>query len=77
MVSGNYLVLEFPQAKDTENTVTCSFEGGQETTLSTDDYKYTIKLNQKKPVTVKVSGKEEASVTLDISEIELEGKVGG
>ena len=77
MASGNYLVLEFPQAKDAENTVVCSFEGGQETKLSTDDYKYTMKLNQKKPVTVKVTGKEEASVTLDISEIELESKIGG
>ncbi len=77
MVSGNYLVLEFPQAKDAENTVICSYEGGQKTKLDANDYKYTMKLNQKKPVTVKVSGKEEASVTLDISEIELEGKIGG
>ena len=77
MVSGNYLVLEFPQAKDEENTVVCSFDGGEETTLSTDDYRYTIKLNQKKPITVKVTGKEEANITLDISEIELEGKIGG
>ena len=69
--------MEFPQAKDAENTVVCSFEGGEETTLSTEDYQYLIKLNQKKPVTVKVSGKEEATITLDISEIELEAKAMG
>ena len=74
MVNGNYLVLEFPQAKDAENTVVCSFDGGQETKLSTDDYQYLIKLNQKKPITVKVTGKEEANVTLDISGIVLEQK---
>ena len=69
--------MEFPQAKDSENTVVCSFEDGKETTLSTEDYQYLIKLNQKKPVTVKVSGKEEATITLDISEIELEAKAMG
>ena len=71
MVSGNYLVL------DAENTVTCSYDGGNSTTLSTDDYQYLLKLNKKKPITVQVSGKEEASITLDISEIELELKIGG
>ena len=45
-----------------------------ETKLSTDDYQYLIKLNQKKPITVKVTGKEEANVTLDISGIVLEQK---
>lgn len=73
---GNYLVLEFPQAKDAENTVVCSYEGGSETQLDTNDCQYLIKLNQKKPITVKVTGKVNANVTLDISEIELAQKSG-
>lgn len=52
----------------------CSFEGGSETRLSSTDNQYLIKLTQKKPITVKVTGKETANITLDISEIELERK---
>ena len=71
---GNYLVLELPQAKDVENTVTCKFEGGKATKLSPADYQYLIKLKNKKPVIITVEGKENATVTLDISKIELEAK---
>ena len=71
---GNYLVLEFPQAKDAENTVTCKFEGGKATKLSPEDYQYLIKLKNKKAVVVTVEGKENATVTLDISGVELESK---
>ena len=72
---GNYLVLELPQAKDVENTVTCKFEGGKATKLSPEDYQYLMKLKNKKPVTITVEGKENATVTLDISGVELEAKV--
>ena len=71
---GNYLVLELPQAKTTGNKVTCSFESGKTTTLSKTDYQYLIKLNNKKPVTITISGKENATRTLDISEIVLSSK---
>ena len=71
---GNYLVLELPQAKDAENTVTCKFEGGKATKLSPEDYQYLIKLKNKKPVIITVEGKENATVTLDISGVELEAK---
>lgn len=68
---GNYLVLELPQAKDEGNKVTCSFEGGSPTTLNTTDYQYLIKLNEKKPITITVTGKVEATRTLDISGVTL------
>ena len=55
----------------------CIYEGGDETTLSAVDYQYLIKLNEKKPVTVKVTGKVTANITLDISEVELEQKTMG
>ena len=71
---GNYLVLELPQAKDSENTVTCKFEGGKATKLSPEDYQYLMKLKNKKPVVITVQGKENATVTLDISSVELEAK---
>ena len=71
---GNYLVLEFPQAKDAENTITCKFEGGKAPKLSPEDYQYLIKLKSKKAVVVTVEGKENATVTLDISGVELEAK---
>ncbi len=68
---GNYLVIELPQAKDVENKVTCSFEGGSSITLSTTDYQYLIKLNEKKPITITISGKVSATRTLDISGVTL------
>ena len=68
---GNYLVLELPQAKDEGNKVTCSFESGSPVTLSTTDYQYLIKLNEKKPITITVTGKIEATRTLDISGVTL------
>lgn len=68
---GNYLILELPQAKDSGNTVKCKFEGGKETTLSTSDYQYLIKLNKKKPIVITITGNINATRTLDISEIEL------
>ncbi len=73
--NGNYLMLEFPQAKDAENTVKCSYDGGQETELSPDDYQYLIKLKQKKPIKVDVSGKINKSQTLDISDVAILPKV--
>ena len=54
---GNYLALELPQAKDEGNKVTCSFESGSPVTLSTTDYQYLIKLNEKKPITITVTAK--------------------
>ncbi len=71
---GNYLVLEFPQAKVEENKVTCSYEDGKATTLSTSDYQYLIKLKEKKPITVTVTGKVSATRTLNISELELQSQ---
>ena len=73
---GNYLVLELPQAKDAENTVVCSFEGGEETKLSTTDYQYLIKLTEsgKKPVTVTITGKVNNTRTIDISGVTLSPK---
>lgn len=68
---GNYLVLELPQAKEKGNKVTCSFEGGSPVTLSTTDYQYLIKLNQKKPVTITITGGIETTRTLDISGVTL------
>ncbi len=69
---GNYLVIELPQAKDSGNTVKCKFESGKETTLSASDYQYLIKLNKKKSIVITVTGKVEATRTLDISEVETE-----
>lgn len=68
---GNYLVIELPQAKDSSNTVKCQYEGGDITTLSTTDYQYLMKLNQKKPVTITITGKVNATRTLDISGVTL------
>ena len=51
--------------------VTCSFESGSPVTLSTTDYQYLIKLNEKKPITITVTGKIEATRTLDISGVTL------
>lgn len=73
---GNYLVLELPQAKNAKNTVVCSYEGGSPTTLSTKDYQYLIKLKEKKPVTITITGEVEATRTLDISGIELNPELG-
>lgn len=72
---GNYFVIELPQAKDSGNTVTCSFEGGSSTTLSASDYQYLIKLTNKKPVTITITGNVNATRTLDISGITLSPKV--
>ena len=71
---GNYLVLEFPQAKNAKNKVVCSYESGSPTTLSTTDYQYLIKLNKKKPITITITGEVEATRTLDISEVVLSPK---
>ncbi len=71
---GNYLVLEFPQAKNAKNKVVCSYESGSPTTLSTTDYLYLIKLNKKKPITITITGEVEATRTLDISEVVLNPK---
>lgn len=72
---GNYLMLEFPQAQDAENTVKCSYAGGQETELSPEDYQYLIKLKQKKPIQVEISGKINTSQSLDISDVVILPKV--
>lgn len=73
---GNYLVLEFPQAKDPENTVKCQFEGGEETKLDASDYQYLIKLTEsgKKPITITITGNVNATRTLDISGVILSPK---
>lgn len=68
---GNYLVLEFPQAKNTKNKVVCSYESGSPTTLSSTDYQYLIKLKEKKPVTITITGEVEATRTLDLTGITL------
>lgn len=68
---GNYLVLEFPQAKNAKNKVVCSYEGGSPTTLSTTDYQYLIKLNQKKPVKITITGELNVTRTLDITGVVL------
>ncbi len=68
---GNYLVFTLPQAKDKANTVTCTYEGGDTTQLSPDDYQYLIKLKEKKPVTIKITGKVNTTRKLDISEVIL------
>lgn len=65
------MVIELPQAKDSGNTVKCQYEGGDVTTLSTTDYQYLIKLKQKKPVTITITGKVNATRTLDISGVTL------
>ena len=74
---GNYLVLEFPQAKNAKNKVVCSYEGGSPTTLSTNDYQYLIKLKEKKPVTITITGEVEATRTLDLTGVTLGQKAMG
>ena len=73
---GNYFVIELPQAKDVENNVVCQFEGGSPTELSNTDYQYLIKVTEsgKKPITITVTGKVEATRTLDISGLILKSK---
>ena len=73
---GNYFVIELPQAKDSGNKVTCQFEGGKATTLSTKDYQYLIKVKEsgKKPITITVTGNVNATRTLDISKLVLTPK---
>ena len=68
---GNYLVIELPQAKDDGNTVKCQFEGGRATTLSTSDWQYFIKLKNKKTLTITITGKVNATRTIDISDVVL------